>query len=410
MTPLSQQDFNQKTFVEEKICLRCHNQDPSLFFFSQGEWCCLKCLDFGRLPLGQKPNKPFLSHKNFHLQPILEFELLPFQKEVSSQVLSILKEEKDVLLYAAAGCGKTEMTLESICWYLGQGKKVCFAISRRQVVMEIAQRLSKNFPTLQVIPVCQGYTKKIDGDLIVCTTHQLYRYPFCFDLLILDELDAFPYAGNEVLEAIAMQSCIGQKLLLSATPDEKNLQAVKEGHMEMVNLFRRPHQKPLCVPRVVIASKWRMVIKIMKEIRAYKSQGKQVLLFVPRILDTKWMRLCLRPFFKTEVIHSKSLNKDEIMARFHAKQVEVLICTTLLERGITVPSVQVIVYQADHPVFTTASLIQIFGRVGRSFSDPFGQATAYIEKPSLALKACIQQLNFMNAVSGVEHKKVDANN
>lgn len=406
---LGQTNSFERTFecLEGKRCLRCHNEDSSLFFFSQGEWCCQKCLDFGRLPLGQLPIKPSLSQKAFQLTPILEFELMPFQKEASKQVLSILKQGKDVLLYAAAGCGKTEITMESICWYLSQGKKVCFAISRRQVVIEIAQRLSKSFPTLQVIAVCEGYTDQTDADLIVCTTHQLYRYPFCFDLLILDELDAFPYADNEVLEAIAKQSCIGQKLLLSATPDEKSHQAIQDGLMEMVNLFRRPHQKPLCVPRVVTTSKWHMVLKIIHQIQGYKKQGKQVLLFVPRIIDTKWMIWCLKPFFKTEVIHSKSQNKDNIMARFHAKQAEVLVCTTLLERGITVPNVQVIVYRADHLVFTTASLIQIFGRVGRSFKDPFGQATAYIEKPSRALKACIQQLNYMNAVSGVEPNKTD---
>lgn len=164
-----------------KKCLRCLNEETSLFFLSQGEWCCKKCLDFGRLPLGQTPSKPYLTHRRIVLTPILEFELTPSQQAASHQALSILKNGKDVLVYAAAGAGKTEMSLESICWYLSQGKKVCFAISRRQVVMEIAQRLRKNFPTLKVIEVCEGHTTVTDGDLIVCTTHQLYRYPFSFD-------------------------------------------------------------------------------------------------------------------------------------------------------------------------------------------------------------------------------------
>lgn len=227
------------------------------------------------------------------------------------------------------------------------------------------------------------------------------------ELLILDELDAFPYAGNEVLEAIAKQSCIGQKLLLSATPDQKNLKAIEEGRMEMVNLFKRPHEKPLCVPKVIITSKWKMVLKIIRQINKYQKMKKQVLLFVPRIIDTKWMALCLKPFFKIEVIHSKSQDKDEVMTRFYEKKAEVLICTTLLERGITVPSVQVIVYRADHLVFTSASLIQIFGRAGRSFKDPYGEGTAYIERPSKSLKACIEQLQYMNTVSGVVKNKMD---
>lgn len=227
-------------------------------------------------------------------------------------------------------------------------------------------------------------------------------------LLILDELDAFPYAGNEVLEAIAKQSCIGQKLLLSATPDQKSLKAIEEGHMEMVNLFKRPHERPLCIPKVITTSKWKMVLKIIVQIHRYTKMKKQVLLFVPRITDTKWMAFCLKIFFKVEVIHSKSQNKDEIMARFHEKKAEVLICTTLLERGITIPSVQVIVYRADHLVFTSASLIQIFGRAGRSFQDPYGEGTAYIERPSQNLNACVKQIQYMNTVSGVGPSKTDA--
>ena len=109
--------------------------------------------------------------------------------------------------------GKTEICFESICGYLAQGKKVGFAISRRQVVLEIANRLRIAFPELRVCEVAQGYTQVTDADLIVCTTHQLYRYPYAFDLLILDELDAFPFVGNEVLQAIANQACIGQKLM-----------------------------------------------------------------------------------------------------------------------------------------------------------------------------------------------------
>lgn len=383
-------------------CLRCHNEDPALFFQANGQWICRKCLDFGKLPAGTLPKKPNLQHTTWKGKPTLEFELMDFQKEASAKALNALKSGKNVLVYAAAGAGKTEISLESICWYLARGKKVCFAISRRQVVIEIAQRLAKNFPELKVIAVCEGMTKVTDADLIVCTTHQLYRYPFCFDLLILDELDAFPYAGNPVLEAIADQSCIGQKMLLSATPDAKALRAIKNHEMEMVNLFKRPHQKPLCVPQVITCSKLRMVLKIIRKCKKHIRNDKQVLLFVPRIADTRWMKWVLKPFFKVDVIHSKSTNKDEIMARFHGRESMVLICTTLLERGITVPSVQVIVYRADHLVFTTASLIQIFGRAGRSFKDPFGEGTAYIQSPSRALNECVRQIQHMNNVSGVQ--------
>lgn len=389
-------------------CLRCQNQDPHFFFWINNHLYCRKCMDFGLLEVGTLPKSPHLSHRVWKGEPHLEFELKSFQKAASDQVLDYLKAGKDVLTYAATGAGKTEISLASICWYLAQGKKVCFAISRRQVVLEIAKRLSANFPELSVIAVCQGYTQITDADLIVCTTHQLYRYPFCFDLLILDELDAFPYAGNEVLEAIANQSCIGQKLLLSATPDQKSLQAIEQGKMGMVNLFKRPHEQPLSVPKVKICSKAMMIIHIFIECLIYKHQHRQVLLFVPRIQDTKWMKWILSPFFRTDVIHSKSNDKEEIMDKFHNKKSQVLICTTLLERGITVPSVQVIVYRADHPVFTSASLIQIFGRAGRSYNDPYGKTSAYIQMPSKQLDKCLEQIRYMNTVSGAADRSTHA--
>lgn len=389
-------------------CLRCHNQDPRFFLRINNHLYCRKCIDFGLLEVGSLPPKPQLSHRVWKGEAKLEFELKPFQKEASAKALEYLKAGKDVFVYAATGAGKTEISLESICWYLSQGKKVCFAISRRQVVLEIAQRLSANFPELRVIAVCQGYTKITDADLIVCTTHQLYRYPFCFDLLILDELDAFPFVGNEVLESIAAQSCIGQRMMLSATPDQKSIEAIRQGRMGMVNLFKRPHEQPLSVPKVKVCSKPMMVLHIFQECWRYKHQNKQVLLFVPRIQDTKWMNWLFRPIFKTAIIHSKSQDKEKIMQDFHDKKRQVLICTTLLERGITVPSVQVIVYRADHPVFTSASLIQIFGRAGRSYNDPYGKTSAYIQAPSRNLDTCLKQIRYMNAVSGVENSSRNA--
>lgn len=83
--------------------------------------------------------------------------------------------------------------------------------------------------------------------------HQLYRYHAVFDLLIMDEVDAFPYRGNAVLKQIAIHACIGSRLYLTATPDEEMLSDVKQGKLQMVELFQRPHGYPLIVPEVKAA-------------------------------------------------------------------------------------------------------------------------------------------------------------
>lgn len=377
-------------------CPRCNNEDPKYFAYDKGIWYCRRCIVFSRVNVGDRIHPAVLSHRVWKGKPELEYELTPHQKKVSDRALSELKKGKDVFVYASTGAGKTEITFQSICAYLSKGKKVAFAISRRQVVLEIAERLKKAFPELKVVPVAQDYTEDTDGDIIVCTMHQLYRYPFAFDLLILDEVDAFPFAGNELLEQIVELSSIGQKMYLSATPDEKNMAEIEAGKMVLVELFERPHGKDLIVPKVIPLPVFFQVLIVLIGCIYWKRKKKQVLVFVPRKEDSMWLYYLLRIFVKCRAIHSESRYRDETMSEFRNHKLDVLITTTLLERGITIGSVQVIVYQADHSVFTTASLIQIFGRIGRTFRDPYGIGLALCRSRSASLNQCINQLERMN--------------
>lgn len=377
-------------------CNRCQNEDPKLFAYDHGVYYCRKCIDFSRLEVNEKIKPVKLMHKTWKGKPKLDYELTALQKLASHDVYKYLSNGKDVILYASTGAGKTEICFESICGYLAQGKKVGFAISRRQVVLEIATRLRKAFPELSICEVAQGYTQITDADIIVCTTHQLYRYPYAFDLLVLDELDAFPFAGNEVLQAIANQACVGQKLMLSATPDEESMRLVEEKKTELVCLFERPHKHPLIVPKVIQVSVFLQVLIVIYECIKFCRDNKQTLVFVPRKRDGTWLKMILNLFVKTSLVHSSTENKDEILDCFRNKELDVLVCTTLLERGITIPSVQVVVFKGNHSVFTTASLIQIFGRVGRSFKDPKGEGICLCQFSNQSIKDCVYQISKMN--------------
>lgn len=372
-------------------CTRCGNQDPAFFGYDRGQYYCRKCIGFSRLDAGQKPGVPQLKVPQWNGRIHLEFSLTPAQQAASDQLLNYLKAGKSAFCFAAAGAGKTEITFAAMDWFLKQGKKVCFAISRRQVVLEIAGRLRQAFVGLDIVEVCQDHTDVTDGDLIVCTTHQLYRYPGCFDLLVMDELDAFPFAGNEVLEHMADLSCRGVKLLLSATPDTRHLEAMASGQLACVELFQRPHGHPIPVPAVYrVPGFWQLVLLFYY---LHKWQPKQVLVFVPRKVDGRRLSRLLG----CPCIHSGTPDKDAVMERYRAGAFRVLVSTTLLERGITVPGVQVLVLKGDHPVFTTASLVQIFGRAGRSFHDPEGECVCLTSAKSQSLHDCVTILKKMNA-------------
>ena len=93
---------------------------------------------------------------------------------------------------------------------------------------------------------------------------------------------------------------------------------------------------------------------------------------------------------------SQSDNKDKTIADFHAKRYDLLVTTTVLERGITIKGIYVAVLHADHIVFNEASLIQIIGRVGRSIEMPQGEALLLCRRITTDIKRCIRAIQKMN--------------
>lgn len=379
-------------------CLRCGNEERHYFYFDKKShtWYCRKCVTFKRLDVGQYPKQKQYRKRKIDCEYQLDYPLTAKQEKAVFEIMKYLREKKDVLVYAACGAGKTELTMEAIKWYLNNGKKVGFAISRRQVVLEIKERLAKAFPQLQVVAVCEGYTNVVDGDLIICTMHQLYRYPYTFDLLIMDEVDAFPYRDNILLENIANLSCCGQKLMLTATPDEKVLQQVKKQQLSMVTLFQRPHGFPLIEPKIICLPNSLQIVYVIHYLRKQRRRNIQTLLFVPTIRMAKQLYIILKYFFACNVFTSQTINKEEIIKQFHQKKYEFLISTTVLERGITIKGIYVLILNADHGVFHEASLIQMIGRVGRSIDMPKGEGIVLCSKKTKAIKRCEKALQEMN--------------
>ena len=106
----------------------------------------------------------------------------------------------------------------------------------------------------------------------------------------------------------------------------------------------------------------------------------------------KW----LKHFYLCDAITSKSKNKDELALKMRKKELDVLFATTILERGITIPKVDVLILSSEHIVFNEASLIQIAGRVGRSMDCPTGTCLFLANSYSKEMKKCIQRIKWMN--------------
>ncbi len=378
------------------ICPRCQNEQVKYFFKGSKGWMCRRCVQFKRQLLMEEKDVDNIQEIEIETaEYTLPFPLTRQQQEISNQCARLV-ENSDVFIEAICGAGKTELVVLSIARALKAGKKVGFAIARRQVVLELQARLSLIFSKAKVIAVCQGYTEELWGDLIVCTTHQLYRYPNYFDLLIIDEPDAFPYKGNPILHGIVQSSCKGKKIYLTATPDEELKQRVKEKAIEHLQLFKRPHQCDLIVPKKVVGPIVVLMFQLIRWIKMHHNQ--QILLFMPTIKSTIWMKKFLAIFLHCEVCHSKTEKKDEIIQCFKQKKIQCLISTTILERGITIENIHVCVFFAHHGVFDEASLTQMSGRVGRSFNYPTGDCLFLCTQQSQSVDACIAQCRRANDV------------
>jgi competence protein ComFA len=73
------------------------------------------------------------------------------------------------------------------------------------------------------------------------------------------------------------------------------------------------------------------------------------------------------------------------------------ICTSILERGVTIPNAQVIVLAADHPVFDGRALVQMAGRAGRTKEYPVGKVLFISERKVPAVTEAINWIKEQNS-------------
>lgn len=379
-------------------CPRCGNTQKSYFYKGSHGYYCRKCIGFGRLLLEEEINIKLEDIHDDCSEYTMQYPLTKLQEAVSKEYQQYIRT-KDVLLECVCGAGKTEMVLASIADALNEKRKVCFAIARRQVVLELAERLNIYFKKAKIVAVCGGHTDEIDGDLIVCTTHQLYRYQGQFSLLILDEPDAFPYRGDEVLHGIAKHACIGNIIYLTATPDAYLLSRVKEGMMHHIILNKRPHGHDLPVPRLLIYPSVLLFFILIRWINKHACNPR--IIFVPTIKTAKILGLILNIFMQCYVCTSESEDRDEIICHFKQNPLGVMIATTVLERGVTIPKADICVWHANHSVFDEAGLIQMAGRAGRSFTSPEGDVLFLCSEKTELVQLCKNKIEQANQICAV---------
>lgn len=372
-------------------CPVCGNSNRASIGYLHDKPYCRKCIVFR----GEKVQSIFLHAKEAKIH--LGYSLSSEQSDLSDKLIENYRQGINSLVNAVCGSGKTEICLGVIQYCIQSGLKVGFAVPRRSVCYELYTRFKNIFQKNKVVAVFGGRHKDLIGDIVCLTTHQLFRYKNYFDLLIMDEIDAFPFKGNEVLQKMFENSIKGHFVLLSATPSKELIEEFQKHGKEVLSLFARFHHHELPVPIVKEGNYLKIYYILFQYVRKFINQNKQIFIFVPTIDESIKTARILNVFFhKGTYINSKSPDREELIEDFREKKMMYLVTTAVLERGITVKDLQVIVFKADHPIYDDASLIQIAGRAGRKKDAPEGEVIFIAETKTEYMVRAIQEINSAN--------------
>ena len=398
------------------VCNRCGNQNVEEFVVGPCIICqkncyyCLRCLNMGKvkeccvLVAIEEKTPAFSSHS---VQLYYKHQMSKEQEKLSQELVKVT--DKEYLVWAVTGAGKTEMIFELMKSVLEEGGRVGLAAPRIDVCNELAPRIKEAFP-LEEVTVLHGLTDESykRTPITIATTHQMLRFYYAFDVLMIDEVDAFPYSNSDMLQFAVHRAVkpTGRLVFMTATPSKLELYKIQHHQLSYSLLPARFHRHPLVVPLFKELRNWDRALekkKIPQEL--YRWMKKRLdektpfLVFVSTIGQIPAVEEMMSRAFPNASFSSVSSQEEQRQERIQQMRdgkLDFLITTTILERGVTFYGIDVAVIEAQEEIFTREVLVQIAGRVGRSVNHPGGEVVYFYEGMSRAMKQAKKEIESLN--------------
>ena len=298
-------------------------------------------------------------------------ELFPYE-ETPDQLRAIEDTKADM------DFGKTEVAIRAAFKAVQDGKQVAYLVPTTILAeqhYETFNERMKGYPinVRMLSRFCSTKEKKeiIEGlkngsvDIVI-GTHRLLSKDIAYKslgLLIIDEEQRFGVKHKETIKQLKNTVDV---LTLTATPIPRTLHMSLIGIRDMSLLEEPPvDRRPI---QTYVMEYDREIVK--EAITRELSRGGQVYYVYNRVDDISRITLELReilPDARIEYAHGKMNGREleDIMHAFIAKEIDVLVSTTIIETGLDIPNVNtIIIHNADN--FGLAQLYQLRGRVGRS--------------------------------------------
>jgi ATP-dependent DNA helicase RecG len=305
-------------------------------------------------------------------------------REITDDMTSA--ERMHRLLMGDVGTGKTVVALFAMLLAVENDFQAALMAPTELLAEQHAATLAMLLEPIGIMPEVllgrQTSAEKVDrrrrlhqgSARLVVGTHALLQESVSFKrlgLVVIDEQHRF---GVEQRAALIGKGAAPDVLLLSATPIPRSLALTLYGDLDVSTLRQRPPGRQEIRTTVRGPSQRE---KVFEFVRGECAEGRQAYVVLPVIeeseqtdlraattmatqLGAKW------PELKVGLVHGRLKNdeRDGVMRRFRAGEIQVLVATTVIEVGIDVPNASTMVI--EHPErFGLAQLHQLRGRVGR---------------------------------------------
>jgi transcription-repair coupling factor (superfamily II helicase) len=324
-----------------------------------------------------------------------EFEERFGYQETDDQIRSVEEIKADMerptpmdrLLCGDVGYGKTEVALRAVMKCILDGYQAAILVPTTVLAQQhyvTAMRRFAGYPIkIEVLSrfrsqqQIKSAIKQIEAGAVdlVIGTHRLLQKDVVFKklgLLIVDEEQRFGVGHKERLKEISRQVDV---LTLSATPIPRTLNMAMSGIRDMSTIEEPPRDRQP-VQTYVLEHDWGI---LTDAIRREVSRGGQVYYIHNRVENIERTASRLSSMLEGVTVAVGHGQMDEetlsgVMERMAAGEIQVLVCTTIIETGIDIPNVNTLIIE-DADRLGLSQLHQIRGRVGRSPRRAFAYLT-----------------------------------
>lgn len=323
------------------------------------------------------------------LAATLPFELTKAQRRVINEIAEDMRSPTPMnrLLQGDVGSGKTIVALLTMLVAVDNGYQVAFMAPTEILAEQHYRTLTsyvKNLP-VNVRLLIGGQRKKLRAVIledihsgraqIIVGTHALIEENVKFAQLgfvVIDEQHRF---GVLQRATIREKGFCPDVLVMTATPIPRTLALTLYGDLEVSVIDEMPaNRKPIKTGVRREHQKEKVYQFVREEVR----RGRQAYIVFPLIEESEKVNLKAAtaeferlqadvfPEYRVGLLHGrmKSEEKDEIMLRFKAEEIQILVSTTVIEVGIDVPNATIMIIE-NAERFGLSQLHQLRGRVGR---------------------------------------------